>query len=85
MDNYEIKHGKEKDEKVNTAYNPMQTKYKKVTKNADLPLFKVKTIKKYKANKNDIPTTVTYISSLKEVDLSEESTYQVSKNIIVLI
>ena len=57
LDTYEIKHGKEKDEKVNT------------TNYADLPIFRVPTIKKHKAKVDDI-------SSLKEVDLSEESTYQ---------
>ena len=36
---------------------------------------KVKTIK-HKANKDDMPTTATYNSSVKEVNLSEESAYQ---------
>ena len=44
---------------------------------------KVKTIK-HKANKDNMPKTATYNSSVEEVDLSEESVYQVSKNIIVL-
>ena len=51
--------------------NKVETLLKTLTtKNSE-----VKTIK-HKANKDDMPTTATYNSSVKEVDLSEESAYQ---------